>query len=900
MLGALSAIVGTKVTFFSLVKSTIEELADGGRDSFYFCLTRHELIFLDRNLEVRHREGKGHGGFLVGVPYHEITRVIVDRSIHDLFILTLRSPQSFDAKCTRNGAKPTFPPEIVIKCALRDQLVSELAVNCRTAFLYKNGTLPSKQLVVYGDIDWADAHEDGKVGEFVLPPDSGKRHSVNGYFFFLPGDFVQHGPMDYGQRHAVYVSAPTGMQDADRNRNASMEFQCYKPHTVGVHSPSGVMSVKQLAENCMRERVSQVKDYRIIGPGRRYQKKMNLTGDPACWDCWAIHFRTFEPASDRDPASLLISFRDIAIMAVERRYIPPVMENAQRILLVHYGPRNSFTDRSDDFLRSIESITDSVSPEINSFDFDRLMVQTKADALLLDATAYSWFATSLRVHPRAVRNAKLFCKSLLIMLQNANLKFSAKSVFPELRLGDEQDDPFEYAVRMEDDHYGIFGEGDESLIIEWKRRVWGYLAYCVDGGLLPGVLSIDDLVYQYLVLSHDKVARSKLAQVLETLLYFESRGRAYENIPLLQKVADERTVSNFSFNREVFTKLLDAGYFGTVLGAMGESTEYPRFLMRMIRSCNLSGKGQLEAGESKVLYAILKKMVKTSMGFMDNNQSDGVIFDENAVSIIIPAIVDVLNVNDENLKVLAIVSLVNFTRSNPPIKSLVASGGALRSVIRFLSSRHQDLLRHSCSLLSNCTKKSEQYRQSVASYGAIPLLLNLAERSRYPPYYYSSPVLIQAIAVLGNLAMEERLRQKITDALGMEVEMDKRYKVRFEQPKAIRIIVDLLDAEGMQSSDSLMAAVIFTLKNLAIKHNENKRTIGRLGIPSIVQIVKSSNNGILVDVALRCCYILSFNRNNCHILHRERLQEVFENPSHMQEHMDIIRQIMMKFKAHTG
>ena len=274
-------------------------------------------------------------------------------------------------------------------------------------------------------------------------------------------------------------------------------------------------------------------------------------------------------------------------------------------------------------------------------------------------------------------------------------------------------------MRMEDDHLGIFGEGDEALLNEWKRRVWTYLAYCVDGGLLPGILTIDDLAYLYVTSDHNDSIRVKLAQVLETLLYFHPIGQPYENVPLLQKIADERTIGNFSFNKDVFTKLLDAGFFAVMLGALGETTEYPQFLTRMIRSCNLSSDAELMASESKMLYAILKKLVKTSMEYMDSNQSDGVAFGETAVAILIPAIIDVLKVRDDNLKVLGIVILVNFTRSNPPVKSLVASGGALRSVIKFLSSKHEDLLRHSCSLLSNCTKKSEQYRRSVASYGAI-------------------------------------------------------------------------------------------------------------------------------------------------------------------------------------
>ena len=52
MLTALSKVVGTHVKFFSLVKTTLDEMNEGGKGTMYFCLTERELLFVDRNLEV--------------------------------------------------------------------------------------------------------------------------------------------------------------------------------------------------------------------------------------------------------------------------------------------------------------------------------------------------------------------------------------------------------------------------------------------------------------------------------------------------------------------------------------------------------------------------------------------------------------------------------------------------------------------------------------------------------------------------------------------------------------------------------------------------------------------------------------------------------------------------------
>ena len=72
--------------------------------------------------------------------------------------------------------------------------------------------------------------------------------------------------------------------------------------------------------------------------------------------------------------------------------------------------------------------------------------------------------------------------------------------------------------------------------------------------------------------------------------------------------------------------------------------------------------------------------------------------------MVVPTLIKLLSDRDDNIKVLAVVALVNFTQNNNPMKNTVMAGGAARKVVLFLSSKHDDLVRHSCSLLHNCTK----------------------------------------------------------------------------------------------------------------------------------------------------------------------------------------------------
>ena len=134
-----------------------------------------------------------------------------------------------------------------------------------------------------------------------------------------------------------------------------------------------------------------------------------------------------------------------------------------------------------------------------------------------------------------------------------------------------------------------------------------------------------------------------------------------------------------------------------------------------------------------------------------------------AVNMLVPMISRLLYENDENLQVLSVCALVNYTHNNTPMKNMVMACGAVRKVSTFLTSHNEDLVRHTCALIRNCTK-TVQYRQTVASYGIIDKLFMLLKESDTPPYFRPLPTLVQAIAIIGQLAHDPDIKQKITRA----------------------------------------------------------------------------------------------------------------------------------------
>ena len=67
-------------------------------------------------------------------------------------------------------------------------------------------------------------------------------------------------------------------------------------------------------------------------------------------------------------------------------------------------------------------------PKTRDFNYDRIVIQTKADALLLTDEEYSWFAYQQQVRPSAWNRGRQFCFALIKLLENANVIISKLNV----------------------------------------------------------------------------------------------------------------------------------------------------------------------------------------------------------------------------------------------------------------------------------------------------------------------------------------------------------------------------------------------------------------------------------------------------------------------------------------
>ncbi len=626
---------------------------------------------------------------------------------------------------------------------------------------------------MFDGVELPDAWKGDTTGvalDFTVEPQGLKKFTHNKYAFFCPTTF-RRGPRS--QPDLFY-----DVQGSNRERSRDAFYVRVKPARPLQEDAN--TTLKQIVDEVIENQVMpHIQSYQRVGAPKEYYKKMNLTGDPASWEAWEVHIRAQRPKT-QNQRDVIVGEREIGIIACRRKYIPPVMDSSQVIVVTYFGGKGKW-DHDETFMDSPERIVDSLTATSLCHVPDRLVIQTKADALLFDEEGYAWFHKRLNVQPRAMRMAKQFCAVILQLLASTGLGDALENALAELGadLGVPPSlvDPFVIAVRLEKDSLGLPSDAPAECFRDWKRRVWRYLAYCVDGGLAPKSLKIESLVYQHGALVGNKRHQNMLGSVIETLLYMHAPGTEHQSsISLKVKLEDARLMADFTYNERVMIRLLETGYIRKQLSLNEDRSQYPRFLIRLMRR----SPGRQENWHTRVRYTVCKELVTMSMdqanrrtgsrrlgGGADHQNASLRPADDVAVNMLVPMISRLLHERDENLQVLAVCALVNYTHNNTPMKNTVMASGAVRKVATFLGSHNEDLVRHSCALLRNCTK-TPQYRQTVASYGVIRQLFSLLEESESPPTFRPLPILVQAIAILGQLAYDPDIKQKITEALGFQ------------------------------------------------------------------------------------------------------------------------------------
>eukprot|EP00467_Chlorarachnion_reptans_P000510 CAMPEP_0114514900 /NCGR_PEP_ID=MMETSP0109-20121206/16417_1 /TAXON_ID=29199 /ORGANISM="Chlorarachnion reptans, Strain CCCM449" /LENGTH=1026 /DNA_ID=CAMNT_0001695005 /DNA_START=20 /DNA_END=3100 /DNA_ORIENTATION=- len=344
--------------------------------------------------------------------------------------------------------------------------------------------------------------------------------------------------------------------------------------------------------------IAEAEDSKHLGTGSFfvpeqgiYRKKLNIVQDEAMYHCFRMHLST--------------KTREIGVIGVRRKFIPPQIDTFQDMIFILKGPKQKSEKRSNEplFMQCLERIVDSLSPTVMDWKrdstwvldpsvtrskeahptyIDRFMIETQVNALLCSHEVYSWLKNrpAFKIKPTKTFGgqtifalAEHFCKSIL-KVAGQHVKTNVKDPLFIIKRIDiaagEMIAPASKAVR-------------KMLLHNWKWRVSAYFAHMVES-YAPEQLTIQSLARTVIEANMRGLSEEDtqvLNRVIAFLSFFHEEGKTYSQPEsLLEIIEDKKMLSNLSCNEFVLTKLLQTPYFERLCPKDGE--EYPGFLQHLL------------------------------------------------------------------------------------------------------------------------------------------------------------------------------------------------------------------------------------------------------------------------------------------------------------------------------
>ena len=651
---------------------------------YYLCIGKHSLSILDSNM-VGNSKGAAQDGYLARVPFRALRRVRTCNAEANGFSLEIdtalaQTPPNCQLPSSiymRSGSTERVVQQLRIcwkaDCMYRTLKVRDLVVQDVTSLLETVSTSVGEDLIPASWI--VDAGSSSSRGGFVTraPIPDLKRLETRSYVFFAPKQFVLRG-----RKHSGYfvrgrveggVSGETLLvRENTRKQGSVSAAKATRAASAsgGVANMYDQYSPKHVAEHYVRKEIApHVRKYRYLGRPRALIKRGNTSGDPSSWDAWMIVIRVGsgfgqsggsgvqlhrhggsdnDSDSDSDTnegehrktssrknishgrgghdAHHMFENRDIVVIAARRSFIPPSMDMSQDIVIVHLSKQNIVASSTRGVIAG-QCVFDTLGPKTRDFNYDTIVIQTKADALLLSDAEYSWFAFQHDIRPQnAFDRGRQFCLCLLKLLENANVITvsshpEVQRVFLGITVPRGHDDPFEYASLLEKEANGLPQDAPLRFVESWRRRVWRFLAWCVDGGVVPSALTIEQLVSNHGLLIGQPKAQMKIAQIIDSLLYMHTPGESFAKSNLLAKIQDDMLMRSFTFNENVLCRLIETGYLKSALIVRGDKSVYPRFLVRLLQR---SGRTAATRNSPRVQHCVCKQLYNMSLRVSEQGQ----------------------------------------------------------------------------------------------------------------------------------------------------------------------------------------------------------------------------------------------------------------------------------------
>ncbi|OII71843.1 uncharacterized protein cubi_00651 [Cryptosporidium ubiquitum] len=567
-----------------------------------------------------------------------------------------------------------------------------------------------------------------KVEEFL----DYKKYIFDGYFFFAKQGFENKATQSYSSQTGSYVSyngveininvhPQIFLNQKKANTNNTQTRESKGAETKGYSNIGS--SLYNVAQEYVRllSNMSTDKTYSVY-LNRQYNKKMNLSDDISTWSSWEIFIKTTRMS--------------IACIIMRRCYIPPTIDSYQDISVTYtcsYKDMKYFNLSDRDLLRECRLSADSISPISQHHTLYTEFIQSQLDTLLFDEFSYSWISTNIKLHPVFKIGARSFLKSILKLLDKANI-LADSDLIEEIDLLEKSgssrydtenetkvevfDDPMACIHEMLSQISGIdkFSKStiERQKLHFFELRLARYLSYCIDGGLLGAKFIIEDLVSS--VGMANRNIDNKLRQVLDYLLHVRSKDMSvdYCQLKLVNLLQDPRFVRDYCFVPSVMARFVNSGYCARLIQA-GKETLYIEFLMNLLTLPLKNNFGQ----RSQLRISILQQVLHATG---DSKKRDYYIQ-------MIPLLVEIFSgndIDDDNTgPKYAGAALLNLCFSNDVLKSELVKAGVSAAIIKKLRKRDDLQLTKICLSLVVNISKDPSHRQALIAEGILPIIADI-------------------------------------------------------------------------------------------------------------------------------------------------------------------------------